>query len=93
MYQNYAELASQALHDPQLAIEQWKQALILTRGDLDYPQQMAEYLTDAQRLQEAKGIMSFAEEMEPELRESEKWRSLHEKVTQTSREAQSATTK
>lgn len=80
LYKNYAELASRSLHDPQLAIEQWKQVLILSYGDPDYPTQVVEYLVGKNRLVEAKGVARIAEEMEPELRENTHWQALDEKL-------------
>ncbi|KRB39519.1 hypothetical protein ASD82_10940 [Rhodanobacter sp. Root179] len=80
LYINYADLASQSLHDPELAIQQWQQALILIRGDLAYEKQIATYLIDANRLAEAEGVMDFTEKLEPLMSREESWRALRVKL-------------
>ncbi|KQZ80049.1 hypothetical protein ASD55_05035 [Rhodanobacter sp. Root561] len=80
LYINYAELASHSLHDPELAIQQWQQALILIRGDLAYEKQIAGYLIDAHRLQEAAGVMDFTEKMEPSMARDKSWHALRMKL-------------
>lgn len=80
LYIDYATLASQALHNQQLAIQQWQQVLILHRGDLDYARQIAALLVGSRRFQEARGVMDFAEEMEPGLKQSSSWQALRARL-------------
>jgi protein O-mannosyl-transferase len=68
LYAQYADLASLALHDPQLAAEQWRKVLELQKNSPGYAIQVAGYLVESHRDQEALGVITQAQNMEPVLR-------------------------
>lgn len=62
---DYAELAGAALHDPELAIVHWGVALKLDKDPGQYGQQLATYLADNQRNQEALAVIEKTWELAP----------------------------
>jgi hypothetical protein len=68
LHAEYADLASVALHDPTIAVEQWQQALALQKNSPRYAIQVAGYLVENHRNQEALGVIAAAQNMEPVLR-------------------------
>ncbi|WP_158885987.1 hypothetical protein [Rhodanobacter sp. L36] len=63
----YAELAAAALHDPTTAIEQWQAALPLRKDTDVYARELAGYLVDHDRGQEALAVIAKAQSMRPKL--------------------------
>lgn len=68
LYAQYADLASLALHDPELAVEQWKQVLELQKNSPAASVQIAGYLVQTQRNQEALAVIADVQNIHPELR-------------------------
>lgn len=64
----YADLASVALNDQTLAIEQLKIALELEQHTPDYASRLAKYLIENRRDHEALAVIARAQEMQPTLR-------------------------
>lgn len=63
----YADLASFVLHDPTLAIQQWRQALQLSHDVPAYSRSLAGYLLNTQRPQEALAVIAEAQALSPPL--------------------------
>lgn len=63
----YADLASLALNDPNLANQQWQQALKLEIYSPNYATQVVEYLVQNHRNQEALDVIADAQAMQPTL--------------------------
>lgn len=68
LHATYAELASTALHDPTLAIQHWQQALRLDKDVAGYSKQLAGYLLNNHRHQEALAVIAEACQLQPALR-------------------------
>ncbi len=68
LHVEFAELAGAALHEPTLAIEQWQQALRLEKDVAGYSRQLAGYLVENHREQEALAVISQAQQLQPALR-------------------------
>jgi hypothetical protein len=68
LHAQYADLASFALHDPEMAVEQWKQVLELQKNSSDASIQIAGYLVQTQRNQEALAVIADVQNIHPELR-------------------------
>lgn len=68
LHSQYADLASLAMHDPELAEQQWKQVLELQKNSPDASVQIAGYLVQAQRNQEALAVIADVQSIHPELR-------------------------
>ena len=64
----YADLASVALNDQPLAIEQLKIALALEQHTPNYASSLAKYLLDNKRNQEALAVIAKAQDLQPGLR-------------------------
>jgi hypothetical protein len=64
----YADLASLALHNPELAIKQWGQTLVLQINSPGYAIRVTAYLVQNHRDQEALGVIAEAQNIEPQLR-------------------------
>lgn len=68
LHASYAELASAALNDPDLAIQHWQQALRLDKDVAGYSRQLAGYLVENHRNQEALAVIAQAWQLQPALR-------------------------
>lgn len=68
LHATYAELASTVLHDPNLAILHWQQALKLDKDVAGYSRQLAGYLLGNHRYQEALAVIARAWLLQPSLR-------------------------
>ena len=82
LYAQYADLASLALHNPQLAAEQWRQALELQKNSPDYAIQVAGYLVENHRDQEALDVIAEAQKIEPGMRGNASLESLRGQAQQ-----------
>jgi len=67
LHSDYAELAGAVLHDRALAIRHWKLALALDPNVSDYGKQLAGYLTDSGRNEEAAEVITTIIELRPSL--------------------------
>ncbi|MFC4528476.1 hypothetical protein ISN76_15735 [Dyella halodurans] len=67
LHSSYAELAGAELHDPDLAIQQWRQALRLEKDLAGYSKQLAGYLLENHRGQEALAVIAEARKLQPML--------------------------
>ena len=68
LHATYAELAGTVLHDPNLAIQHWQQALQLDKDVAGYSKQLAGYLLENHRNQEALAVIAQAWQLQPALR-------------------------
>lgn len=68
LHASYAELAGTALGNPNLAIQHWQQALRLDKDVAGYSKQLAGYLLDNHRPQEALAVIAQARQLQPALR-------------------------
>ncbi|WP_266181035.1 hypothetical protein [Dyella humicola] len=68
LHSSYAELAGAVLHDPTLAIQQWQQALRFEKDVAGYSKQLAGYLLENHREQEALAVIAEAWQLQPVLR-------------------------
>jgi protein O-mannosyl-transferase len=68
LHSEYADLASLALHDPSLAARQWTQVLELQKNSPIAAIQIAGYLVQSQRNQEALSVIAYAQNIHPQLR-------------------------
>jgi protein O-mannosyl-transferase len=93
LHAEYADLASLALHDPNIAAEQWQQALELQKNSPVYAIQVAGYLVENHRDQEALGVIAEAQNMEPALRGNATLQSLRRQAQQGLDKAANATPK
>jgi protein O-mannosyl-transferase len=84
LHAEYADLASLALHDSDLAAEQWRQALALglQKNSPSYAIQVAGYLVENHRDQEALGVIAEAQNIEPALRGNSTLESLRGQAQQ-----------
>lgn len=80
LHAEYAELAGAALHDPALAIEQWRLALQLDHDLPTYSRQLAGYLIDAHREPEALAVIAEAYVLQPDLLNDATLRELQTKA-------------
>jgi hypothetical protein len=76
----YAELAGTALNDPDLAIQQWKQAQLLQKDVAGYAKQLTGYLLENHRYREARAVIIQAMHMQPSLRNDAVLQSLQSQV-------------
>jgi hypothetical protein len=63
----YAELAYRALNDLPLATAQWQQAIAIQKGAAEYTRELATYLIDNRRPQEAIAVIAKADALQPQL--------------------------
>jgi tetratricopeptide (TPR) repeat protein len=91
LYVQYAEIASVALHDPDLAIEQWQHALSLDKNPAGYAKQLITYLLDNQRYQEAAAVMAKALQLQPALRRDTEFQSRQALLEQATSPRKSGT--
>ncbi|RDS84531.1 hypothetical protein DWU98_00720 [Dyella monticola] len=68
LHAQYAELAARALNAPAVAIEQWRQVVLLEKATPDYVEQLTAYLANNHRIQEAAAVLDEAENIQPSLR-------------------------
>lgn len=84
LHAQYAELAYRALDDLPLAIEQWQQAVVLKKGSSEYTKNLATYLLDNHRPQEALAVIAKAQAIKPELQSDATIVALRSKASATS---------
>ncbi|WP_266159656.1 tetratricopeptide repeat protein [Dyella silvatica] len=78
----YAELAGAALHDPELAVQQWQQAQKLEKDVAGYAKRLAGYLLENHRNQEARAVVIQAMEIQPSLGTDTDLRALQNQAEQ-----------
>jgi protein O-mannosyl-transferase len=65
LHVQYAELASRSLHNPELAVAQWQKAIALQKITSVYVQQVAGYLIENHRGEEALAVIAEAQVVQP----------------------------
>ena len=75
----YAELLARALNTPALAIEQWRQIVLLQKATPDDTQKLAGYLIDNHRAREAAAVLDEAETIQPSLKSDPTFKALRTK--------------
>lgn len=76
----YAELADTVLHEPDLAIVHWQEALKLDKDVAGYSKQLAGYLLENHRNQEARAVIDQAWQLQPILRNDAALISMNEQA-------------
>lgn len=79
----YAELAGGVLHDVPLAIAQWRKALALEKDLSRYAPQLAGYLIEQHRPQEARAVIAQAMALQPALQHDAKLQALQTQADAT----------
>ncbi|WP_114241721.1 hypothetical protein [Dyella sp. C9] len=90
LHSSYAELAGAVLHDHELAIRHWRQALSLDTNVGGYSRRLAAYLLESQRYQEALAVVTQAWQLQPALRNDATLIALQKQSAQNVAAAQSA---
>lgn len=83
LHAEYAELAGGILHDTPLAIAQWQQTLALDKDLAKYAPQLAGYLVEQHRPQEALAVIAKAMVLQPALQHDTGLRALQTKAKAT----------
>jgi len=81
LHAQYAELAYHALNDVPLAVEQWRQTVILKNGSPEYAESVATYLLNSRRPQEALAVITEAQALQPSLQHDETMAALYTKAS------------
>ncbi|WP_243049589.1 hypothetical protein [Dyella sp. RRB7] len=81
LHASYAELGGAVLHDTNLAIQHWQQALRLDKDVAGYARQLASYLLENHRYQEAQAVIAQAWQLQPTLRSDAALLTMQSKAT------------
>jgi tetratricopeptide (TPR) repeat protein len=76
LHAQYADVASQVMHNLPLAIHQLEVAIDINKNDPDYAHELIGYLLANGRLEEASALFKHAEQQRPNLQQDSDWMTL-----------------